>query len=75
MVFNVEAARAIRVTDELHKKRAEEAAALMRECMHARPMPEQQQGQSVQEWEGRMIQSHHGFLANREQVLEALGPP
>jgi hypothetical protein len=45
----------------MHKKRSEGAAALMRECMHERPMPEQQQGESVQEWEERKFQSHHDF--------------
>jgi hypothetical protein len=53
--FNEDAANGIRVTDELHSRRAEGAAALMRQCITAWPMPERDHEESVQTWEERKL--------------------
>jgi hypothetical protein len=53
VIFNEEAANRIRVTDEMHKRRAEGAAALMRDCITAWPMSDQSHEESVQAWEER----------------------
>jgi hypothetical protein len=54
-VFNEQGARAIRVTEELHRKRAEGAAVLMSKCIAQRPLPYRAEGDSVHTWEERMI--------------------
>jgi hypothetical protein len=56
MVFNEEAAHGIKVSEEQQKKRSEGAAALMRDCIEARPMPERENGECPQSWEERVFQ-------------------
>jgi hypothetical protein len=52
-VFNEEGARAVRVTHEQHTKRAEGSAVIMRDCIQERPLPQRDEGESVQAWEER----------------------
>jgi hypothetical protein len=68
-VFNEQGARAIRVTEEQHRKRAQGAAVLMSDCVAQRPLPNQEEGESVQTWEERMIVCGSAQLISRRALL------
>jgi hypothetical protein len=72
-VFNEQGARAIRVTEEQRRKRAEGAAVLMRDCIAQRPLPTRGESECIQTWEERIIFPGSAQLMSSRALMCACG--